>query len=375
MKVAGTEIDLSSAQAIREEFARRAPAPPPPMPEEGFPDDPSPEEMEKIESFARFVRAAIPEVLGRERAPRPRAFSSWSPEQRVFLEEIAKVPEESHLDAGTLSDMLRARGALDVGSPDDDRFLRRYVGLATPTILEVEVGGRPHWLSLRLRLMGELDDGAWNESVSALTASEPVELAWRATDNAYQLMRRWPLPRDLTPEHEHHDATQLYDVLSPLLESLSAAQREAAITKELTSARPNGTLVLLLSIGQAGRGEPLVADDESLRSALMLFTSATVGRRFLTLLSEERRCALIEGMELTPHNLRGWDYLDLLSAFDRQRVLLRAFESFPRAVKPGIATRVAQHVRSFDDAGRTELRALIARGGPNAKMLTAALEG
>lgn len=107
----------------------------------------------------------------------------------------------------------------------------------------------------------------------------------------------------------------------------------------------------------------------------MLFTNATVGTKFLMLLSDERRGALIEGMPLVPHNVWGWDYLALLSTPDRQRVLLAALASFRRPVKPGIATRVAQHVRSFDERGRAELRALAAQGGPNAKMLEAALGG
>ncbi len=375
MKVVDSEIDLSSVQAIREAFARRRPSPPPPMQEDAFPDEPSPEERAKIEELARFVRGAIPQVLGREGTRTPRAFSSWSAEQRAFLEEIANVPEELHLDAGTLSDTLRAHGALDVGPPDDDRFLRRYVGLATPTILESEVGGRPHWLWLRLRLMGEIEHAAWWESVAALTAPERIELVKRATDNAYQLMRCWPLPRDITPESEHRDATQLYELALLLLESSSAREREQAITHELATDRPNESLVLLLSIGQAGRGEPVCADDASLVGALSLFTNATLGARLLQLVSDDHRRVLIEGIELFPHNPWGWDYLDLLSVPDRQRVLLAALASFRRAVKPGIAKRIAQHVRSFDDAGRAELRALAQRGVPNATVIVAALDG
>lgn len=366
--------DLSSADAIRAAFAQRRPLTPV-RGADGFSEDPTPEVEAQIESFARFVRAAIPIVLGTEVVDAPRALSSWSPAQRAFLEEIANVPEVLHLDSGTLSDALRALGAMDIGPPDDDRLLRRYVGFATRSVLEAEVEARPIWLWLRLFLMGRIDRTAWENSVTGLSSSERIELVSRATDNAYQLMRRWPLPFDLTSEHEHDDATRLYDVLLPLLESLSAVEREEAIAKELAAERPNGTLILLLSIGQASRGEPLGADDESLRSELMLFTHATVGTRFLTLLSDERRCALIEGMPLVSHNLWGWDYLDLLSASDRQRVLLATLACFRRPVKPGIASRVAQHVRSFDEAGRAELRALAAAGGPNAKMLEAALAG
>ena len=366
--------DLSSPEAIRAAFAQRRP-PPAVMGADGFSEDPTPEVEAQIESFARFVRAAIPIVLGTEPVDAPRALSSWSAAQRALLEEIVKVPEHQHLDSGTLSDALRDVGAMDIGSPDDDRLLRRYVGFATPSVLETEVEARPVWLWLRLCLMGRIDRATWEHVVAGLSSSERIELASRATDNAYQLMRRWPLPLDLTPEHEHDDATRLYDLVLPLLESLSTAEREEAIAKELAVDRPNGALILLLSIGQASRGEGLGADDDTLRSELMLFTNATVGTKFLLLLSDERRGALIEGMPLVPHNVWGWDYLALLSTPDRQRVLLAALASFRRPVKPGIATRVAQHVRSFDERGRAELRALAAQGGPNAKMLEAALGG
>jgi len=196
---------------------------------------PSPEEREQKEAYARFVRAAVPTVLGAERADAPRAFASWSPEQRALLEEIAKVPYEANINAGTLSGMLAKVGATNLGPGEDDRFLRRYVGLAEPGVLESEVQGRPLWLWLRLCLMGKLDREALLGSVAGLNDRARVELAKRAADNAYQLTRRWPLPGDITPAIEDEDATQLFELLLPVLEPISANERDILLCESAGS--------------------------------------------------------------------------------------------------------------------------------------------
>lgn len=269
--------------------------------------------------------------------------------------------------------MLSRLGAIDVGPPDDDRLLRRYAGLSKPSVLESEVDGRPLWLSLRLCLMGKLDRNTWSKSVADLDGRARIDLAKRATDNAYQLMRRWPLPRDITPEIEHQDATQLYDLLLPMLEPMSSKEREAAISSEQRAEIPNFELVLLLSLGQASHGEPLTANVESLTSALTLFSNNTIGMRFLTSLPADRRRELIEAIELVPHNLRGWAYVELLEPGDRQRVVISALASFTRAAKQNVLVHVSQLIQTFDDAARGELRKLAAKGGPNAKVIEAAL--
>lgn len=366
------EPDLSSVAAIRAAFEQRRPA----IKEVGnddFPKLSTPEEYEKTKAFGRFIRAAIATVLGTNPADAPRALSSWSAEQRALLEEIAKVPEEAHINAGSLGAMLSSLGAIDIGANDDDRLLRRYAGLAERSVLESEVDGRPLWLSLRLCLMGKLERSTWLESVADLALRERIDLAKRATNNAYQLLRRWPLPTDITPEIEQKDATQLYELLLPVLEPISAEEREAAISSEERAEIPNFELVLLLSLGQASHGEPLTANVESLTSALTLFSNTTIGVRFLTSLPADRRRELIEAIELFPHNLRGWAYVELLEPGDKQRKVISALASFARAAKSNVAARVSQLILTFDDAARAELLELAAKGGPNAKVIEAAL--
>ncbi|MBL8920197.1 MAG: hypothetical protein JNJ54_15125 [Myxococcaceae bacterium] len=366
--------DLSSVAAIRSAFERRRPMSKP-AGSDGFPEEPTPEEYAKLEAFARFVRGAIPLVLGTETADAPRALSTWSVEQRTFLEELTKVPEEAHLDVHSLSATLSKLGAIDVGPNGDDRYLRRYVGLAEPSGLEHEVDGRPLWLTLRLCLMGRLARSEWLRSVAALDGPARIDLARRATDDAYQLMRRWPRPLDLTPEIEREDATQLYDLLLPALEMISTAERRAAIAKEEAAERPNESLLLLLSLGQANQGEPVTARPESLISALTLFTNTTIGVRFARSLPADGRRALISAIELVPNNLVGWEYLELLEPQDRQRTVIGALAGFKRAARPGVVARVSRLIQTFDDAGRAELRTLVAKGGPNAKAIDAALNG
>jgi hypothetical protein len=372
MKQPETEPDLSSVASIKAAFDERRPAIEPAT-DESFPEDPTPEEQESIESFARFLRAAMPIVLGTEAAAAPRAFSSWSPEQRAFLEEIAKVPEEAHIDADSLSAMLSKLGAIDVGPNGDDCYLRRYVGLAQPSALESEVGGLPLWLTLRFCLMGKLDPDVWRQRVAGLGPSERLDLARRATMNAYQLMRRWPLPREITPEVEREDASRLYELLLPMLEPLTAAERKAAISSEEAAQVPRRTFVLLLSISQASHGEPITASPETLTAALTLFSNTTLGMRFLTSLPADERRALIQAIELMPNNLNGWSYLDLLDADDRQRAVIETLAGFKRPAKSSVANHISKLIQSFDDPARAELRKLIANGGPNAKAIEAAL--
>jgi len=233
------------------------------------------------------------------------------------------------------------------------------------------VQGRPLWLWLRLCLMGKLARDAFLGSVAGLDDSARVELAKRATDNAYQLMRRWPLPGDITPAIEDEDATQLYDLLLPVLEPISAKEREAAISREQEAKVKNPGLVLLLSFGQASHGEPVTAKNETLKSALRLSTA--LGMRFLTALSAIGRLELIEAIQLVPNNLDGWPYLELLEQSDRQRVVLTTLARFDRPAKPNVGAHISELVRTFDSAAHAELRKLAEQGGPNAKLIEAAL--
>jgi|GEM_PF-2082523 len=360
--------DLSSVSAIRAAFEQLRPATKPAG--RDIRVRPSPEEREQKEAYARFVRAAVPTVLGAERADAPRAFASWSPEQRALLEEIAKVPYEANINAGTLSGMLAKVGAINLGPGEDDRFLRRYVGLAEPGVLESEVQGRPLWLWLRLCLMGKLDREALLGSVAGLDDRARVELAKRAAGNAYQLTRRWPLPGDITPAIEDEDATQLFELLLPVLEPISANERELAISREQAAKVKNPGLVLLLSFGQARHGETVTGNDETLTSALRLSTA--LGMRFLTALPAHRRLELIEAIQLAPNNLDGWPYLDLLERGDKQRVVLRTLARFDRPAKPNVGARISELIRTFDSAALAELRTLAEKGGPNAKLIEAA---
>lgn len=66
MKQPETEPDLSSVASIKAAFEERRPAIKPAT-DEGFPEDPTPEEQQSIEAFARFLRGAIP-IRGRSRA-------------------------------------------------------------------------------------------------------------------------------------------------------------------------------------------------------------------------------------------------------------------------------------------------------------------
>lgn len=365
----GAVPDLSSVTAIRAAFEQRRPN----RSAAEFTEEPSPEEFEAREGFARFLREAIPVVLGTTAADAPRAFSSWSAEQRAFLEELAKVPEEAHLNADSLSRSLSRLGAIDVGPEGDDRYLRRYVGLAQPTVLEAEVEGRPLWLSLRLCLMGRLEPGAWLRTTTGLDALERIDLARHATNDAYRLMRRWPLPRELTPELEREDATRLGELLLTLLEQVPEDALKSAISREEAAAVPNLTLVLLLSIAQVSAGKELTATAESLTTALSLFAHSTLGARLLRALPASRRRDLTQAIELTPHNLEGWVYLELLAPEDGQRAVVTALAGFKRAAKPAVAACFSALIQTFDEGARSQLRALVAIGSPNAKAIDAAL--
>lgn len=363
--------DVSSVAAIRAAFAQLRPGD---TLDNGAFDDPTPEEHERLEALDRFLRAAVPIVLGTEPADAPRALSSWSAEQRAFLEELTKVPERALLNPDSLSTTLSRLGAIDLGRDGDDCYLRRYVGLAQPSALELEVDGRPLWLTLRLALMGRLDRSVWLKCVAGLDGAARVDLARRATNDAYHLMRRWPLARDLTVDAEHEDASRVYDLLLPMLEPLTAEERRAAISSEEAEQVPNVTLLLLLAIGQASAGEPSTATTSSLTSALGLFTNRTIGARLLRASPADRRRELIQAIELVPNNLDGWVYLELLSPPDRQRAVIDALAGFKRAAKPSVVACFSQLIRSFDEASRGELRALVAKGGPNAKAISTALD-
>ena len=133
-------------------------------------------------------------------------------------------------------------------------------------------------------------------------------------------------------------------------------------------------MVLPLTVAKEGAElEKLTASVESLTTALTLFTNTAIGTRLLRSLPADRRRELIHAIELMPHNLDGWAYLELLEPGEKQRAVIDALAGFKRAAKPNVGAQISQLIQSFDDAGRSELRKLAAKGGPNAKVIEAAL--
>jgi hypothetical protein len=334
---------------------------------------PTPEELDELRSFGTFVRDAVDSLLGRDVADAPRPLSSWTPEQRTLLEEIAKTPYELHLNAGDLSRILRSRGAFGMGGRDDDRYLARYVGLREPSALEAEVDDRPLWLWLRLHLMGRVSDEQWQAATRGLSASERFDLARRALGNAYQLMRRWPLPT-ITPAVEREDATTLQNVLIPCLDATSTGELEAELEREVGRSDVAVGQVVVLCLLLARRGVALPGQvTPHLTFALKLVTCIGTGRQLFALLSPERRLEILESLKLTWFNKGGWLYVDLLEPGDRARLVTEALASFDKPCRPEVARCVTELIRGLDPSLHDGLRAVAAGQGPNAKLITDAL--
>ncbi len=298
-------------------------------------------------------------LLGRDAAEPPRTFASWNPEQRTLLEEIARTPFALHLNAGSLGRMLATAGAIGLGGVDDARYLSRYVGLRDRSTLEEEIEGRPLWLWLRLHLMGQVSEHDWLDATKQLDSARRLDLARRSLDNAYQWMRRWPLPAEVTMDVEREDAAKLEPALLPIMDALTTDDLEQALVAEHGKKTIVPELVVLLSLLLARRGRPLAAlEDERLATALKLPTNVVLGRQLIALLPQESRSALVERMQLSRHSALGWSR-------PRSRASSRlASRRSPRASRSWC--RASTPLRGMPCE-------LAAQKGPNAKLITDAL--
>ncbi|HWB74776.1 MAG TPA: hypothetical protein VG755_07465 [Nannocystaceae bacterium] len=363
------EADVRTAEAIRAAFARNLPA----IAERDLTQPltlPSDEEWAAKETFTLFVWACVDALFDTTPAERPRAFSEWSAEQRALLEELAKLPAAVLINAGDLSDRVMEAGAMTVEA-EDPRYLLRYVGLVEPGPLERVVDERPLWLWLRLCLMGKVSSTEWSRAANDLDAAARIELARLAVENAYQLLRRWPFPRDITPAQEDEDTASLFEALVPVLAAVDDAMIAKTIRAEAEREHPNGALVVLLATMLVERGGELAAEcDDALVDALPLYSPH--GRRLVMRLAPARRSAIVSRMEPVAHNARGfWTYADLLEPEDRDVQITTALSTFTRRCKAEVAARVKELVRDMSAATRAELRARTA-DGPNAALVAEA---
>jgi hypothetical protein len=351
--------DVRDADTLRAAFARLRP---------------QRKDRAALRRFGTFVRAAVAAVLGTDAADEPRAFATWNPLQRALLQLIAETPYELHLNAGDLGRKLETLGAIGMGGTDDDRYLARYAGLRESSALEREVGGRPLWLLLRLHLMGRLPIEAWIAATARLDAAQRVDLARRALDNAYQLMRRWPLPHDVSKTVEREDAPKLQLALVPVLAALTTGDLEQALDHEIGERIVVDSFIVVLAVLLLERDQELRAElDAAIGDALSLQTNVELGRRLLARLPPARRAALVEHVGLVPYNLDGWLYLDLLEPGDRARIVARALAGSKHACQQPVAAILRALVLQLDDASCEPLRVLAATEGPNAELIAAAL--
>jgi hypothetical protein len=322
------------------------------------------------ETFMLFVWACVDDLFDTTPAERPRAFSEWSAQQRALLEEMAKLPAHVLINAGDLSDRIMRVGAMSM-VPNDPRYLLRYVGFVEPGPLERVVDGRPLWLWLRLHLMGTVSRDEWTRAAVDLDAAQRIGLAGLAVENAYQLLRRWPFPRDITPTQESEDTASLFEGLMPVLSAVDDAAVAKTIRAEAKREHPNGALIVLLATVLVERGGTLDPEcDDALAEALPLYS--VHGRRVVSHLSEARRSALVSRMEPVAHNARGfWEYVDLLEPEDRDAQITTALAAFERPCRAAVAARVKALVREMSTATRAELRERTAHG-PNAALVAEA---
>ena len=358
--------DVRTAETIRAAFARNLPA----IEARDLTEAltlPTDEESAAKETFTLFVWACVDALFDTTPADRPRAFSEWNAEQQALLEEMAKLPAAVLINAGELSERIMAAGAMTMMA-DDPRYLLRYVGLVEPGPLERIVDARPLWLWLRLRLMGRVSPAEWSRAADELDAGARIELARLAVENAYQLLRRWPFPDDITPAQESEDTASLFEALLPVLAAVDDATVAKTIRAETAREHPNGALVVLLATMLVERGGTLASEwDDALADALPLYSPH--GRRLVMHLSPTRRSAIISRMEPVAHNTRGfWTYADLLEPDDREVRITTALSTFTRPCRPEVAARVKALVREMSAATRAELRARTA-DGPNAALV------
>jgi hypothetical protein len=331
---------------------------------------PSDAESALEETFTLFVWACVDALIDTAPAARPKAFTEWSAEQRALFEEMAKLPVHVLVNVGELSDRIERAGATSMVL-GDTRYLLRYVGLVPPGPLERVVDERPLWLWLRLHLMGTVSRHAWIAAATDLGDAERIVLADLALENAYQLLRCWPLPDTITPAQEAKDGTSLFEGLLPILSSVGDAAVVEAIRAELREQHPHEALIVLLAVMLAERGGAIPSEsDEVLASALPLHLAH--GRRLLARLPEERRSSIVSRMEPVPHHARGfWQYADLLPPAQRDAQITEALAAFRRPCRDDVAACVKALVRAMSPASRAELRKRT-EGGPNAALIAEA---
>lgn len=331
-----------------------------------FSRPPTRRDFDALKAFTRDVWAAVDELLG-GRASHPRAFSEWTPLQRALLEALARLPAPSLLNADTLSAKLEKVGAIGLDLEGDEKRLTRYVGLTRPSVLEQEVDGRALWLWLRLRLMGKVTDSAWRAATAKLAGKKRVELARLALDGAYDLGRRWPPPRAITPKTEAEDAETLLAVLRPLLENASSAELGAGLK------RGPPELLVLAALLLTERGAQLPARlDAPLREAMNLPTCSALAKALLARLPGARREKLAGTIELVAYDPTPWRLLENLDVQARSTLVLDALQAFKMECRPSVVEVLRGVLPTLDEPTR---KALARLEGPNARVVARALRG
>ncbi len=331
-----------------------------------FSRPPTSKDFDALKAFTREVWAAVDELLG-TRASDPRPFSEWTPLQRALLEVLARLPAPSLLNADTLSAKLEKVGAIGLDLEGGEKRLTRYAGLSRRSVLEDEVDGRPLWLWLRFRLLGKVTDKAWQAAVSKLTGKKRVELAGLAFDGAYDLNRRWPQPRAITPKTEAEDAGTLVSVLKPLLTKASSAELGGALKKGPPE------LLVLAALLLAERGEEVPARlDSAVREAMNLPTCSALGNALLARLPDARREKLVGSIELVAYDATPWRLLGKLDVAARSTLVLEALRAFKMECRPSVVEVLRGVLPTLDESTRQALARLT---GPNARVVAKALRG
>jgi len=206
-----------------------------------------------------------------------------------------------------------------------------------------------------------------------LDAAERIELVRLAVTNCYQLLRRWPFPRAITPEQEAEDEASLFDAVSPILTQIDDGTLARIMTEETALEHPAYAVVLLVALALASRGRwPIDTEHTALARAAGLYT--VHGRRLLERCSPHTRSAVLALMEPVPHNARGfWALAYLLEPDEREGRITRALTDFTDPCKPQVAARVRELIAGLPASKRAALEIIAKGGGPNAAMVRAAL--
>lgn len=328
---------------------------------------PKRDDFDALKAFTREVWASVDAILGTRAAKEPLAFTAFNPLQRALLEALAGLPAVAQLNADTSSAKLEKVGAIGLDLDGGEKLLTRYVGRCKRSVLEDEVDGRPLWLWLRLRLMGKVTEKAWQGATSALAGKKRIELARLAFDGAYNLARRWPLPRAITPKTEAEDAAALVSALKPLLNDLTSAELGLAVK----NAPPE--LLVLAALLLAERGEPVPARlDGALKEAMNLSTCTTMARELVARLPASRREKLVGSVELVAYDPTPWRLLGQLDVPARSVLVLEALQAFKMECRPAVVEELKAVLPALDDAAR---KALAKLKGPNARVVAKVLRG